>query len=74
MDQALLLIHLYIHITRYFEIKELIPEAFSVKRQGGFGLQGGDTKNINVLYHSVLSPYTLSGMIINLMDRFVVEF
>ena len=50
LDQALLLILLSIHITRYFEIKELILEAFSVKRQGGSGLQGGDTReNIKVL-------------------------
>ena len=39
-DQALHLILLSSHITRYFEIKELILEALSVKRQGGSGVQG----------------------------------
>ena len=54
MDCALLLIFLSIHITRYFEIKELILESFCVKRQGELvnkgWIQGKISKNLKSLF------------------------
>ena len=57
-------------------MKELILEAFSVKRQGGKVYKGGIQGKISKLCKSLFSGliHFLIILSLDLMDRFVVEF